>query len=160
MSSTRRIIGAAILFALLLLVVGCAAGPHSRFADTPAGFWAGLWHGLICVVTFIISLFSDKVRIYEVSNIGRWYDLGFILGASIALGGTCKAGWKKRREKCRKEKDWEEVGRKVEEKVKQGLREWADESGQKDEEWEEIGRKIEEKIKRKLREWAEKDDLE
>lgn len=157
MSNTKRILCVGFLFVLLLLIVGCAAGPHSKYVDQPAGFWAGLWHGFICVITFIISLFSDSVRMYEVSNTGRWYDLGFLLGASVALGGTCKAGWKKRREKCRKEKEWEEIGKRVEEKVQNGIREWADESGKKDEEWEEIGRKIEEKIKRKLRDWAEEE---
>ena len=148
---------AALLFALILLIVGCAAGPHSKYVDKPAGFWAGLWHGLICVITFVISLFSDNVKIYEVNNIGRWYDLGFILGACIALGGGCKVGCKKPKEKTPTEKEWEEIGQKVEEKVKKGIREWADESGKKDEEWEEIARKVEEKIKRNLRDWTERE---
>ena len=32
------------------------AGPGSRYSipgAKPAGFWAGLWHGLICPITFI-----------------------------------------------------------------------------------------------------------
>lgn len=67
------------------------AGPNSKYAlpgATPAGFWAGVWHGLICVITFIISLFAPGVRVYEVNNKGRWYDFGFLLGASCALGGS------------------------------------------------------------------------
>jgi len=65
------------------------AGPNSKYqvADAPpAGFWAGLWHGLICPITFIVSLFNPGVRIYETHNRGRWYDFGFLLGASAALG--------------------------------------------------------------------------
>lgn len=65
------------------------AGPNSKYAEAgakPAGFWAGLWHGLISPVTFFVSLFSAGVRIYEVKNNGRWYDFGFIIGASGAFG--------------------------------------------------------------------------
>lgn len=53
----------------------------------PAGFWAGLWHGLISPITFIVSLFNPNVRIYEVHNRGRLYDFGFIIGISGAFGG-------------------------------------------------------------------------
>lgn len=59
------------------------AGPNSKYkaeGATPAGFWAGLWHGIIAPITFIISLFSLKVRIYETNNRGRWYDVGFFIG--------------------------------------------------------------------------------
>jgi high-affinity Fe2+/Pb2+ permease len=92
---------------------------------------------------------------YEVNNTGGWYDFGFILGACIALGGGGGAGWKKKRRKRTKDKEWEEIGKKVEVKVRKGIKEWLDESEKKDDDWEEIGRKIEEKIKRKLRDWAE-----
>lgn len=66
------------------------AGPRSRFqvpGATPAGFWAGLWHGLISPITFLVSLLSPNVRIYETNNRGRWYDFGFIIGVSAAFGG-------------------------------------------------------------------------
>ena len=67
------------------------AGPNSTYAQPgakPAGFWAGLWHGLICPITFLVSLFTTGVRMYETNNNGRWYEFGFILGASSALGGS------------------------------------------------------------------------
>ena len=51
-----------------------------------AGFWLGLWHGLISPVTFVVSLFTDAVSIYEVRNSGGWYDLGFVAGVSVAFG--------------------------------------------------------------------------
>jgi hypothetical protein len=66
------------------------AGPGSKYSlpgAKTAGFWAGFWHGLICPITFIVSLFSPNVRIYEVHNRGRWYDFGFVIGASCAFGG-------------------------------------------------------------------------
>jgi hypothetical protein len=47
----------------------------------------GLWHGIILPVTFVISLFTDDVSVYEVVNSGNWYDFGFILGVMMSLGG-------------------------------------------------------------------------
>jgi len=61
------------------------AGPGSKYSipgAKAAGFWASLWHGLICPITFIVSLLSPSVRIYEINNKGRWYDFGFIIGVS------------------------------------------------------------------------------
>ena len=66
------------------------AGPNSQFqapGALPAGFLAGLWHGLISPITFIVSLFNPNIRIYETRNSGRWYDFGFLIGASIIFGG-------------------------------------------------------------------------
>ena len=66
------------------------AGPNSKYREPnspPAGFWAGLWHGIISPITFIVSLFMPGVRIYEINNRGRLYDFGFLLGVSAAFGG-------------------------------------------------------------------------
>lgn len=86
-----------ILVTLFLIALsGCVAGPN-QFIDTPdaegviAGFWLGLWHGVIAPVTFIASLFLDGVRMYEVHNTGGWYDFGFVLGAGILGGGGAAA---------------------------------------------------------------------
>ena len=54
----------------------------------PAGFWLGLWHGLILPITFLISLFNDNVGVYEIHNTGGWYDFGFVLGASIIFSSS------------------------------------------------------------------------
>ena len=76
----------------VLFVAGCAAGPN-EMANSPdeegevAGFWQGLWHGIISPFTFIISLFVDTIHLYEVHNNGGWYNFGFLLGASIIFGG-------------------------------------------------------------------------
>ena len=75
---------------IVLLLSSCAAGPNPAVGtgeDSP-GFLMGLWHGLIVFVTFVISLFTDDVSVYEVANDGNWYDFGFVLGAMIALGGS------------------------------------------------------------------------
>jgi hypothetical protein len=78
---------------VLLALASCAPGPNS-FVNTPSekgyvpGFWYGLWNGIISPVTFVISLFNNKVQMYEVHNNGGWYNFGFILGVSIIFGGS------------------------------------------------------------------------
>lgn len=69
------------LIALLgagLLLSSCAAGPNpvAETGEDPAGFWLGLWHGIILPVAFVISLFTEGVNVYEVANNGNWYDFG------------------------------------------------------------------------------------
>ncbi|WP_402463218.1 hypothetical protein [Isoptericola aurantiacus] len=78
---------------VLLALTACAAGPNPGL-DTappglsePAGFWYGLWQGMILPVTFVISLFTDSVSVYEVHNSGNWYDVGYVLGISLVFGG-------------------------------------------------------------------------
>ena len=143
------------VFILIFVTSSCAPG-NTRFDAKPAGFWAGLWHGLILVITFIISLFTENVTMYEVNNSGGWYNFGFLLGAVIALGGGGSSSCKKRKKKSMREKEWEEIAVKVEEKVRKGINSWAEEEETKQDDWEEIGEKIEEKIKPQLRKWAEK----
>lgn len=92
---------AAVLLAILLLAA-CAAGANdlagSPGADgTVAGFWLGLWHGIILFIAFVVSLFSDHVSVYEVHNNGGWYNFGFLLGVMIAFGGGHKASTRRRR---------------------------------------------------------------
>lgn len=79
-----------VLILVLFVMSSCAPGNERFTAESPAGFWAGLWHGFISLVTFIISLFNDKVTIYEISNSGWSYNLGFILGIAVFYGGSGK----------------------------------------------------------------------
>ena len=150
-------ITALLVPAIIVLFSSCAPNNEMYLAKA-AGFWAGLWHGLICIMTFIISLFTDSVGVYETNNSGNWYDFGFMLGIMISLGhgGLWRPVKKKIPCKSESEKEWEEIGMKVEEKVRTGIQKWLDETDKKDQDWEEIGKKIEEKIKRELRNWAEK----
>jgi hypothetical protein len=77
-----------ILVVMVLLLAACAAGANPQIGSgDAAGFWLGLWHGIISPVTFVISLFTDQVNLYEVNNSGNWYDFGFVVGAGILLGG-------------------------------------------------------------------------
>lgn len=146
------------LASLLLLLTACAAGDVQFAPESPAGFWYGLWHGVISLVALIIHIFNDSVRVYEINNVGGWYDAGFLLGVIFVWGGgshmSCKSAAEKRREK-----EWEEIGDKVEIKVMRKLKDWAEDEKNTngDDEWEELGEKVEKKLKRKIREWAEKD---
>lgn len=89
----RRADVVAILVLLALVLAACAAGPNPALDSPPpggeeaAGFFPGLWHGIISPITFVISLFTGDVNIYEVHNSGNWYDFGFVLGAGILFGG-------------------------------------------------------------------------
>ncbi len=77
------------LAVVAIVLAACAPGenPTVALGDGGAGFWLGLWHGIIAPITFLISLFTDDVNIYEVANDGNWYDFGFVLGAGILFGG-------------------------------------------------------------------------
>jgi len=54
------------------------------YHGTPAGFWRGLWHGIISPVTLVASFVTKQnVQMYEVHNDGPLYNLGFFLGILI-----------------------------------------------------------------------------
>ena len=70
-----------------------AAGPNemenSENEDGKiAGFWQGLWHGLIAPFALVIGLFKEGVGIYETHNNGRAYNFGFVIGLMIVFGGN------------------------------------------------------------------------
>ena len=88
------------IFAVVLSACAAGVNPEAGAAAQSgdvAGFWLGLWHGIIAPVTFVISLFTDDVNIYEVHNNGNWYDFGFVVGAGIILGGGGSQGSRRRR---------------------------------------------------------------
>ena len=82
-----------LLVLAVVILAGCTAGPNTM-VNTPteegtvAGFWLGLWHGIIAPVTFVISLFSDTIHVYEIHNSGNWYNFGFLLGIVSVWGGA------------------------------------------------------------------------
>jgi len=93
----KKLLVFGVLAVVLLSFTACAAGPN-EMVDTEnpdgevAGFWRGLWHGIIAPITFVISLFNDNVSVYEVHNTGGWYDFGFLLGVMIVFGGGGGSG--------------------------------------------------------------------
>ena len=79
----------AVLLLGELALAACAAGPNTIAAADPgaAGFWLGLWHGVISPVTFLVSLFNPGVNVYEIHNSGHWYDFGFMVVISAVFSG-------------------------------------------------------------------------
>jgi hypothetical protein len=51
---------------------------------SPAGFWLGIWHGVISPVTLVASFVTrENVQTYEVHNDGSLYNLGFFIGILV-----------------------------------------------------------------------------
>jgi hypothetical protein len=86
----------AFVIGLVGLLAACA-GPNT-VVDTPspkggvAGFWSGLIHGFLGPLTFLISLISDNITMYEVHNNGGWYNFGFLIGIAIAIKTSEQGG--------------------------------------------------------------------
>ncbi len=84
--SRKRLLAAfAYVTAFALVLASCASQPSPEAYDPP-GFFSGLLHGFLILFSFIGSLFTD-IRIYSFPNSGGWYDFGYLIGASIFLGG-------------------------------------------------------------------------
>jgi len=99
-STARTLIPIAIV--VLVGLTSCVAGPNTQRAVANsaghiAGFWIGLWQGIIAPITFIISLFANHVNVYEIHNNGNWYNFGFVLGAGILFGGGAAGSRRGRR---------------------------------------------------------------
>lgn len=139
-----------LAFAAILLA-GCAAGDPRFTNAAPAGFWWGIWHGVISFVTLIVGIFDSSVKVYEVDNTGGWYDFGFLIGVTLLWGHRTIT---RPRRRTITDEEWQEISRKVETKLKRKIREWAE--AEPDEDWNLVEKKAEEKLKRKVREWAER----
>jgi len=85
----KRMVLVLLLVCVAVTLAACAPGPNPQAGteEGAAGFWKGLWHGAIALITFVVSLFNDNVGIYEVNNSGGWYDFGFVLGVMLFWGG-------------------------------------------------------------------------
>ena len=138
---------------VLILVAGCAPGNarYSQETGRPANFWAGLWHGLIIIVTFIVSLFTKDVGVYEPNNVGWGYNLGFILGCMISLGSGARSVTHRR--KHRRESDWDKIGWQIGKGINESVASWRKEErpADSDRDWDELGRKIEERIREEMK---------
>lgn len=147
--SVRSLVG---IVAITVLLLGCAAGDPRFTPSDPAGFWTGLWHGMISFITLVIGIFADSVHVYEVDNTGGWYDFGFLLGVAMIWGGG-HSTYHHRTRKRREDDEWKEIGRKVEAKLQRKIREWAE--AEPDEDWNVVEARAEAKLKQRLRAWAE-----
>ncbi len=118
----KKIAGFILSAVLLLMVIGCAPnskvdvnldkndseilfttpGPNPQVGKPAesgrvAGLGTGLWHGLISIVTLIMSFFNPDVQMYETHNTGPLYNLGFLIGAILLFAILGFSGGRRRR---------------------------------------------------------------
>lgn len=55
------------------------------------GFLYGLWHGIIAPFAVIAYFFDNDIVLYSSINNGFLYNIGFLLGISIIIGGGSKS---------------------------------------------------------------------
>lgn len=101
MSKMRKWFALSAILLAAAVLLNCAPGNY-RWDQTlnpghRAGFFAGIWHGLIIIITFIVSLFDRKVGIYEINNTGWQYNLGFIIGLCFSVLAPWRIARPKRR---------------------------------------------------------------
>jgi hypothetical protein len=95
MKNYRNVLLVLAALALTALLAGCVPGDGS-YIESPAGFFSGLWHGFIALITFLMGLFTGgKYTIYEAFNKGWTYNLGYLIGISSVFGGGIFASRKK-----------------------------------------------------------------
>jgi len=98
---TKRLILLILLALIILSLSGCVPNDGTYTADNPAGFFAGLWHGIIWFITFLMGLFTkNQYTIYEAVNKGWTYNLGFLIGIGAFFGGGSYTGVKIRTHRC------------------------------------------------------------
>lgn len=87
----KKLLSIVVAFLVIVFLIGCASS--NPIEKTPnqegyvAGFWSGLWHGLISIISLIGSILNEDIAVYQVHNNGFWYNLGFLIG----VGGWCKS---------------------------------------------------------------------
>jgi len=82
MTMTRRSIFICSL-AAVLLIAACSPGSGHWSPENKAGFWAGMWHGMLLPYMLISGLFAPPLRITEPNNVGFGYTLGFVAGVGV-----------------------------------------------------------------------------
>lgn len=78
-----------MVLVVALTLASCETQPKPEAYDPPRVFLR-FTHGFLILFNFIASLFTD-VRIYNFPNYGGWYDFGYLIGASMFLGGSGSA---------------------------------------------------------------------
>lgn len=87
---TKKTISILILLAVIISLTSCAP---ANYVNTEAGFFSGIWHGIIFVFSLIGKLFGANIGLYAEHNSGFFYWLGFIIG----IGGLGGGGFFSRR---------------------------------------------------------------
>lgn len=77
-----------IFFGLILLfvMINLTSCAPSGYESGEAGFFSGIWHGLIIVFSLIGKIFGSDIGMYAENNTGFLYWVGYIFGV-VGLGG-------------------------------------------------------------------------
>jgi hypothetical protein len=59
---------------------------HEYWQTDRAGIFAGIIHGILAPLMLVVAIFTDY-GVYELNNIGWFYDLGFIMGILFTWSG-------------------------------------------------------------------------
>jgi hypothetical protein len=105
MQNGSRVRYSAIAVVAVALLLSACFAEQTAVVERVAfpGFWKGLWHGIIAPIAFLVSLFSDHVRVYAVPNAGRWYDFGFMIGIGGFTHGASRGARRRRPKRSREE---------------------------------------------------------
>lgn len=76
-----------LVILVLTTLTGCVPGDGTYSISNPAGFFWGIWHGWLAPLTLILHFFDADIRLYEINNIGWWYDFGFYMAIISGFGG-------------------------------------------------------------------------
>ena len=96
--------GLAALAVAIYIIVYHVGMPTRDLSGPTANFWLGLWQGLIVGLSFIASWFDNNIVLYQVSNNGFWYNLGYIIGLIVlGAGGGGSRRASRRKEKFKKQ---------------------------------------------------------
>ncbi len=93
----KRIALLVLMIILFGLLTSCAPGDGANTPENPAGLFLGIWHGWIAPVTLIVSIFNKNIGIYEINNVGFWYNLGYYMAIISGFGGLALSRKKRRR---------------------------------------------------------------
>jgi hypothetical protein len=78
---------AAILAAIIVGFVWCAKTCVPRSYPTSYNsFGWGILHGFYLAPNLLLSLFNDRVTIFQYPNTGKSYDVSFVLGVIVSYG--------------------------------------------------------------------------
>ena len=73
---------AALVAFLMLALTGCFPDAYYDPLASPRGLGAGIWHGMIAIISLIGSFFNSDIAMFDANNNGFWYSLGFFLAVS------------------------------------------------------------------------------
>ena len=92
----KKLLLMVLLLVFILFISACAPGLRDHSEQKKAGFLWGIWHGWIAPVSLIWHVFDSRVSLYEVNNVGWWYDFGFYIAIIGGFGGISLSRKKKR----------------------------------------------------------------